>query len=155
MFSKSIVLFMLIFVGVTSRRSSQFYFIQVVRFWNCSGYHFQLSILCVVSLYEYHINLFENFRKTVETRNFPIPNTYWSGFGIFKQNRKNPDEIGMFGRSELVIEIQMDKNHTRGEGHASVFLFKFKFSFDHLQLLQFICYFEVEIRKNKITLPLK
>ena len=32
MFSKSIVLFMLIFTGVTSRRSSQFYFIQVVRF---------------------------------------------------------------------------------------------------------------------------
>ena len=32
MFSKSIVLFMIIFVGVTSRRSSQFYFIQVVRF---------------------------------------------------------------------------------------------------------------------------
>ena len=32
MFSKSIVLFMLIFIGVTSRRSSQFYFIQVVRF---------------------------------------------------------------------------------------------------------------------------
>ena len=30
--SKSIVLFMLIFIGVTSRRSSQFYFIQVVRF---------------------------------------------------------------------------------------------------------------------------
>ena len=32
MFSKSIFLFMLIFTGVTSRRSSQFYFIQVVRF---------------------------------------------------------------------------------------------------------------------------
>ena len=32
MFSKSIVLFMLIFIGVTSRRSSQFYFIQVVGF---------------------------------------------------------------------------------------------------------------------------
>ena len=32
MFSKSIVLFMLIFIGVTSRKSSQFYFIQVVRF---------------------------------------------------------------------------------------------------------------------------
>ena len=31
----------------------------------------------------------------------------------------------------------------------------FKFSFDHLQLLQFICYFELEIRKNKISLPLK
>ena len=26
----------------------------------------------------------------------------------------------MFGHSELVTEIQMDKNHTRGEGHASV-----------------------------------
>ena len=34
-------------------------------FWNCSGYHFQLSILCVVSLYEYHKNSFENFRTTV------------------------------------------------------------------------------------------
>ena len=32
MFSKSIVLFMLIFIGVTSHGSSQFYFIQVVRF---------------------------------------------------------------------------------------------------------------------------
>ena len=32
MFSKSIVLSMLIFIGVTLRRSSQFYFIQVVRF---------------------------------------------------------------------------------------------------------------------------
>ena len=32
MFSKSIVLFMLIFIGVTSRKSSQFYFIQVVWF---------------------------------------------------------------------------------------------------------------------------
>ena len=32
MFSKSIVLFMLIFIGVNSRRSSQFYFKQVVRF---------------------------------------------------------------------------------------------------------------------------
>ena len=95
MFSKSIVLFMLIFVGVTSRRSSQFYLYKSCGFWNCSGYHFQLSILCVVSLYEYHINLFENFRKTVEIRNFPIPNTYWSGFGIFEQNRKDPDEIRM------------------------------------------------------------
>ena len=32
MFSKSIVLFMLIFIGVNSRRSSQFSFTQVVRF---------------------------------------------------------------------------------------------------------------------------
>ena len=54
---------------------------------------------------------------------FPIPIAYWLGFGIFKQNRKNPDKIGMFGHSELVTEIQMNKNHTRAEGHASVFLF--------------------------------
>ena len=99
MFSKSIVLFMLIFIGVTSRRSSQFYFIQVVRFWNCSGYHFQLSILCVVSLYDYHKNSFENFRTTVEIWNFPIPNAYWSGFRIFEQNQKDPDEIRMIKES--------------------------------------------------------
>ena len=99
MFSKSIVLFMLIFIGVTSRKSSQFYFVQVVRFWNCSGYHFQLSILCVVSLYEYQKNSFENFRTTVEIWNFPIPNAYWSGFGIFQQNRKDPDEIRMIKES--------------------------------------------------------
>ena len=46
-----------------------------------------------------------------------------SGFGIVKQNRENPDEIGMVGHSELVKEIQTDKNHPRGEGYASVFLF--------------------------------
>ena len=68
-------------------------------FWNCSGNHFQLSILCVVSLYEYHKNSFENFRTTVEIRNFPIPNAYWSGFGIFEQNRKDPDEIRMIKES--------------------------------------------------------
>ena len=53
------------------------------------------TILCVVSLYEYHKNSFENFRTTVEIWNFPIPNAYWSGFGIFEQNRKDPDEIRM------------------------------------------------------------
>ena len=93
MFSKSIVLFMLIFIGVTSRRSSRYILYKLCGFWNCSGYHFQLSILCVVSLYEYHKNSFENFRTTVEIWNFPIPNAYWSGFGIFEQNRKDPDEI--------------------------------------------------------------
>ena len=49
---------------------------KLYSFWNCSGYHFQLSILCVVSLYEYHKNSFENFRTTVEIWNFPIPNAY-------------------------------------------------------------------------------
>ena len=68
-------------------------------FWNCSGNHFQLSILCVVSLYEYQKNAFENFRTTVEIWNFPIPNAYRSGFGIFEQNRKVPNEIRMIKES--------------------------------------------------------
>ena len=68
-------------------------------FWNCSGYHFQLSILCVVSLYEYHKNSFENFRTTVEIWNFLIPKAYWSGFGILEQTRKDPDEIRMIKES--------------------------------------------------------
>ena len=32
---------------------------KLCSFWNCSGYHFQLSILCVVSLYEF-IGKFQN-----------------------------------------------------------------------------------------------
>ena len=67
-------------------------------FWNYSGYHFQLSILCLVSLYEYHKNSFENFRA-VEIWNFPIPNAYWSEFGIFEENRKDHDEISMIQES--------------------------------------------------------
>ena len=30
---------------------------------------------------------------------FPVVIAYWSGFGIFKQNRENPDEIGMVEQS--------------------------------------------------------
>ena len=67
-------------------------------FWNYSGYHFQLSILCLVSLFEYHKNSFENFRA-VEIWNFPIPNAYWSEFGIFEENRKDHDEISMIQES--------------------------------------------------------
>ena len=33
---------------------------------------------------------------------FHIPIAYWSGFGIIKQNRDNPDEIGMVGQSGLL-----------------------------------------------------
>ena len=100
MFSKSIVLFMLIFIGVTSRRSSQFYFIQVVLFlkllWVSLSSKYKL---CVVSLHEYHKKISENFRTTVEIWNFPIPNAYWSGFGIFEQTAKDRDEIRMIKES--------------------------------------------------------
>ena len=60
MFSKSIVLFMLIFIGVASRRSSQFYFIQVVRF---------LKLLWISLSAKYTlcgVIVIENFRTTVE-----------------------------------------------------------------------------------------
>ena len=49
--------------------------------------------------YKYHKNSFENNRTDVKIGIFPVPIAYWSGFGIFKQNRKNPDEIGMVGQS--------------------------------------------------------
>ena len=64
--------------------------------------HFQLSILCYIQvfLYKYRKNSFENIRTDVKIGIFPIPITYWSGFRIFKQNRGNPDEIGMVGQSE-------------------------------------------------------
>ena len=29
--------------------------------------------------------------------------TYWSGFGIFKENRENLDEIGMVGQSARLL----------------------------------------------------
>ena len=52
LFSKSIVIFMLIFIGVTSRRRSRLYFI-LCSFWNCSGYTGcpKSSFLYFISLY--------------------------------------------------------------------------------------------------------
>ena len=72
-------------------------------FWNCSGYHFHLSILFVVSLYEYHKNSFENFRTTVETWNFPLPNAYWSRIRDFRaKSEADPDEIRMIKESSQI-----------------------------------------------------
>ena len=53
-----------------------------------SGYQFHLITLCSVLLCIYQ-------NKIVI---FAIPIAYWSGFEIFKQNRENPDEIGMVGQ---------------------------------------------------------
>ena len=50
----------------------------------------------------YHKNSFDNMKIDVKIRIFPIPVAYWSGFGIFKQDRENPDEIRMVGQSGLV-----------------------------------------------------
>ena len=54
LFSKSIVIFMLIFIGVTSRRSSRLYFIFCAVFEIVLDiYHFQLSILIVCALHRH------------------------------------------------------------------------------------------------------
>ena len=42
---------------------------------------------------------------------FPILIAYWSGFWIFKQNRDNPDEIGMVGQSENVTNRSTASKH--------------------------------------------
>ena len=44
-----------------------------------------------------------SIRTSVKIRIFPIPIAYWSGFGIFKQKRENPDDIGMVWQSALPI----------------------------------------------------
>ena len=33
---------------------------------------------------------------------FPLPIACWWGFGIFNQNRGNPDEIGVVGQSDYM-----------------------------------------------------
>ena len=43
----------------------------------------------------------KNITTRVEIGIFRIPIAYWSGFGIFKQTRDNPDEIGMVGKSVI------------------------------------------------------
>ena len=95
MFSKSIVLFMLIFIGVTSLRSSQFYFIQVARFLKLLW----ISLLAKYTLCGVIVWVSNNIFFTVQIWHFPILNAYWSGFGIFEQNRKDPDEIRMIKES--------------------------------------------------------
>ena len=66
-----------------------------------SRYQLQLSTLCQVFLCIYPKNSFEseNLKTDVKIGIFPIPMACWSGFGIFKRNRENPDEIGMVGLS--------------------------------------------------------
>ena len=75
MFNKSIVIFKLISICVTR-------------------YHFQLSVLCLVSFYEYHKNSFENFRTDVKIGIFPIPIELWSGFGFSSKIGRIPTRSG-------------------------------------------------------------
>ena len=51
-------------------------------------------------------NSFENIRTDVKIGDFPILIAYWSGFGTFKKNRENPNEIGM-------VEQKTKQNKTK------------------------------------------
>ena len=46
-------------------------------------------------LYKYRKNSFENIRTDVKIRIFPIAVTDWLGFGVYKQNQENSNEIKM------------------------------------------------------------
>ena len=60
-------------------------------------------------LCKYHKNSYEISEQMSKSGFFPIPIAFWWGFGIFKQNRGNPDEIrmvtgvGFFGRIQKRI----------------------------------------------------
>ena len=61
----------------------------------------------------YPNNVFENIKTDVKIRIFPIQIAYWSGFGIFKQNR-----VGILMRSELLdsLGLKTDVVLYRGSG---------------------------------------
>ena len=81
--------------------NTRFYFISCHCF-ILSGYQseaYSISCPCNVSI---RIIL----QKYVKIGIFPIPIACWSGFGIFNENRGNPDEIGMVGQSVGISAIE-------------------------------------------------
>ena len=46
------------------------------------------------------------YQNRCQNRDFPILIAYWSGFGTFKKNRENPNEIGM-------VEQKTKQNKTK------------------------------------------
>ena len=101
MFAKWIV-FILIFICVASRTSTRFYFI--VR----SPFRFRFLDIRFSKKYSITCSFIIIIRIHLENRTdakigiFPIPIVYWSGFGIFKQNRENPDTTKTVGQSPYV-----------------------------------------------------
>ena len=55
----------------------------------------------------YPNNVFENIKTDVKIGIFPILIAYWSGFGIFKQNRENPNEIRIVGQSGSKTDVDL------------------------------------------------
>ena len=65
-------------------------------------------------------NVFENMKTDVKIGIFPILIAYWSGFGIFKQNRENPNEIRIVGQSGSTGAVV----HELYTGHCTVLSIK-------------------------------
>ena len=89
-FSKSIVLFMLIFIGVTSRRSSQFYFVQVVRFlkllWISLSAKYT-SVWChCMSIIRIHLKISEQLSKS----EISYPERILIGIRDFREKSEGP-----------------------------------------------------------------
>ena len=85
MFAKSFVILMLIFFRVASCTSIRFYlhFVRFLKvFWLSVSVTTTFMCSCIISI----ISSFENIRKDLKIEIFPIPITYWSGFGILKQD---------------------------------------------------------------------
>ena len=91
------LLFILIFICVASRTSqsitiTRFRFLDI-RF--SKVYSITCSFIIIIRIH------LEN-RTDAKIGIFPIPIVYWSGFGIFKQNRENPDTTKTVGQSPYV-----------------------------------------------------
>ena len=103
MFSQSIAIFMPIFICMFSHTRTRFCFFVFISggIFQFAGFQFQLSTLCQVFLICVILTMYlKNYIKTdVKIGIFPILIAYWSGFGIFKQNRENPNEIRIVGQS--------------------------------------------------------
>ena len=51
------------------------------------------------------MRVLEKYQNGCQNRDFPCPDTVWSGFGIFDQNRGDPNETGMVGQSAVPMGI--------------------------------------------------
>ena len=86
MFSKSIVLLCLFLLAWIRVEEVNYILYKLCGFWNCSGYHFQLSILCVVSLYEF----IWKFQNNCRNLKFSYPERILIGIRDFRAKSEGP-----------------------------------------------------------------
>ena len=97
MFAKWIVFFSYFYLrGVAYKYSILFYISFGFGFWISVSVN---SITCsFIIIIRIHLESWTDAKIGI----FPIPIVYWSGFGIFKQNRENPDTTKTVGQSPYV-----------------------------------------------------